>query len=357
MVVGHPVEENWVGLIAGPDFVRREIIDEIAPLLDRYRAELLLLDEKGGRSAGTSVSLPESPSQPVARRTVAETGLPWTLHVYSSDLDEDLALLAGRRRLVAVGLVLMTALVVAGGVLSAQSVRRELRVADLKSSLVAAVSHEFRTPLTLLRQTTEALADGRVSDAPTQHRYYYRQLRATDRLQRLVEGMLDFARLEAGAFELSAEAFNAGDWVAAVTEAFNSEVEGNVAQVRLEATVPDVDIHADREALTRVLWNLMDNAVKHSPAGTPVNVRVLQEADGMAVEVRDRGPGVDPGERDAIFDRFARGRQAAGRAQGTGLGLALAREIARAHGGDVTVRGRPGGGSIFTLSLPLGGHG
>jgi two-component system sensor histidine kinase KdpD len=251
----------------------------------------------------------------------------------------------------------MTALVVAGGVLSAQSVRRELRVADLKSSLVAAVSHEFRTPLTLLRQTTEALADGRVSDAPTQHRYYYRQLRATDRLQRLVEGMLDFARLEAGAFELSAEAFNAGDWVAAVTEAFNSEVEGNVAQVRLEATVPDVDIHADREALTRVLWNLMDNAVKHSPAGTPVNVRVLQEADGMAVEVRDRGPGVDPGERDAIFDRFARGRQAAGRAQGTGLGLALAREIARAHGGDVTVRGRPGGGSIFTLSLPLGGHG
>jgi two-component system sensor histidine kinase KdpD len=227
-------------------------------------------------------------------------------------------------------------------------------VVDLKSSLVAAVSHEFRTPLTLLRQTTEALAEGRVSDTPTRQRYYSRQLRATGRLQRLVEGMLDFARLEAGAFELTAESFDAEDWIAAVTRAFDSEAEGNVAPVRLEAALSGVNLHADREALTRALWNLLDNAMKYSPEGSPVAVRVREEASRILVEVHDRGPGVDPGERDAIFDKFARGRRAAGRAQGTGLGLAMAREIARAHGGDVTVHGRSGGGSIFILSVPLG---
>ena len=167
--------------------------------------------------------------------------------------------------------------------------------------------------------------------------------------------MLDFARLEAGAFELDAELFDGGDWVAVVTGAFNSEVEGDVAPVNLEATVPGMDLHADREALTRALWNLLDNAVKYSPDGSSVDLRMREEACWLAVEVRDRGPGVDPGERDAIFDKFARGRQAVGRAQGTGLGLAMAREIARAHGGDVTVRGRSGGGSIFTLSVPLKG--
>jgi two-component system sensor histidine kinase KdpD len=114
-----------------------------------------------------------------------------------------------------------------------------------------------------------------------------------------------------------------------------------------------VKLHADREALTRALWNLLDNAVKYSPEGSPVAVRVRAEASWLLVEVRDRGPGVDPGEREAIFDRFARGRRAAGRAQGTGLGLAMTREIARAHGGDVTLRGRSGGGSIFTLCVPL----
>ncbi len=255
LVVGQPLENTWIGLIAGPDFVSRRIIDKISPLLDRYGADVLLLDQDG-QSLVRSPIPPDSPTMPIARRSAAETGLPWDLQVFSADLDEELALLAGRRRFLAAGLVVMTVLLVAGGVLSTQSVRRELKVADLKSSLVAAVSHEFRTPLTLLRETTEALADGRVESADDKHRYYDMQLRATDRLQRLVQGMLDFGRLEAGAFELVREPFELIAWVQEVAESFNVETADELAAVRVDASVPDTLVHADRDALTRALWNL-----------------------------------------------------------------------------------------------------
>ena len=354
LVVGQSLENTWIGLVAGPDFASRQIVDKIAPLLDRYRAEVLLLDQDG-RSLVPSTISPDSPTIPIARRTTAETGLPWSCTFFSADLDQELALLAGRRRFLATGLVVMTVLLVAGGVLSAQSVRRELKVADLKSSLVAAVSHEFRTPLTLLRQTTEALADGRVDNADAQRRYYDMQLRATDRLQRLVEGMLDFGRLEAGAFELVREPFGFTTWVQEVTESFNVETANDATPVRVEAASPETLVHADREALTRALWNLLDNAVKYSPAGAEVQVKIRTEDGQVAAQVCDRGPGIAANECEAIFDKFARGRHAAGAAQGTGLGLAMAREISRAHGGDVVVESRAGGGSIFTLSVPLEG--
>jgi len=352
LIVGEQHEDGWVGFVAGSASYQLWLEEQVEPLLTRQRAGLVLLDSNGRLVAG--IEPPESTAIPVARRTAAETGLPWTLHVFSADPDGELALLAGRRRLIAVGLVVMAGLVIVGGVLSVQSVRRDLRVASLKSSLMAAVSHEFRTPLTLMRQTTEALADGRIEDGETRHRYYQRQLRATARLQRLVEGVLDFGRLEAGGLELVHERLDAAAWVKDVVRSFNDELDGTAPAVQVDSQASGIAVRADREALTRALWNLLDNAVKYSPAGSPVEVSATTTVDRFTIDVCDRGPGVDPTERTAIFEKFTRGRTTAGRTQGSGLGLALAREIARAHGGDVTVDAHPGGGSIFTLSVPIG---
>jgi signal transduction histidine kinase len=286
-------------------------------------------------------------------RTSADTGLPWILRVASTGPDEDMAQLASRRRLVLAGLGLLVMVVLAGGYFIGLAVTRELEVARVQSEFVSAVSHEFRTPLASLLQLSELLADGRISTDRQRQGYYQSLLRETQRLSRLVESLLDFGRMEAGGREYHFETLNVGELVCRVAEEFGQEEahRGYQIETRLDANLPPV--RGDREALGRAVWNLLDNAVKYSPACKTVWAEARSQNGSVAIRVRDHGLGISPEEQKQIFKKFVRaGSARVAGAKGTGLGLTMVEHIARAQGGRVSVESEPGAGSTFTILLP-----
>ena len=338
---GRELTVLWTGdakhisvLIAGPEFVRRNWIAKLGPMLARQHATLAL------REPGAHANAAE------ARRPTFDTGLPWTIAVEST-------LPAGFSRMWISGLALLAVVAIAGTYLIARAVARELAVARLQSDFVSAVSHEFRTPLTSLRQLTEILADGRVAAEDRRHTYYEAMMRQTERLHQLVEGLLDFGRMEAGRAPYHLEPLDACALVRTVVERFDREAQGRGYHVELEVNGTAARVDGDPEALTNALWNLLDNAVKYSLDCRTVWVAVERTDRRLAIRVRDQGLGIPRAEQKEIFRRFVRGAAAkASNIRGTGIGLAMVDHIVKAHGGEVRLKSEPGSGSTFTLWLP-----
>ncbi|MCH7876272.1 MAG: HAMP domain-containing histidine kinase [Gemmatimonadetes bacterium] len=295
-----------------------------------------------------------------ARRAAAETGLPLTLRVASASLDADFIQLAERRRVMLLGMSVVALLVLVSLYAVTRGVTRELEAARLKSDFVAAVSHEFRTPLTSMRQLTELLIAGRVASAERRALYYNVINRESERLHRLVEGLLDFGRMEAGALEFHLEDIEVGALVRELVDEFQQEVGERGYEIVLNGGgeggggADTYTVRADDEALKRALWNLLDNAVKYSPDCKTVWIDETPENGCIAIRVRDRGVGIARADQKAVFQKFfrGRGRQIDG-VKGTGIGLAMVRHIVEAHGGEVQVESEPGAGSTFTVRLPL----
>jgi signal transduction histidine kinase len=205
-------------LIAGPRYAQKQWLTAVAPMLKNPDLHLALLDADGRAVFGDPIR-----KDLAAQRTSSETGLPWTLQLASVNPHEDRAQFGKRRNLYLSGLALLLAVIAAGSWFVGRSVTRELAVARLQSDFVAAVSHEFRTPLTSLRQVTELLSDGRKPDSERLPAYYQAQTRAMERLQRLVESLLDFGKMEAGANKYRMQRFDVSDWARTVVEEFQAE--------------------------------------------------------------------------------------------------------------------------------------
>jgi signal transduction histidine kinase len=236
------------------------------------------------------------------------------------------------------------------------TVARELAVARLQSDFVSAVSHEFRTPLTTLCQLSELLKRGRVANDQDKQAYYDLLHGESHRLWRLVEGLLNFGRLEAGRMRFRLESLDTVELVrqSAAEFAQAQQAAGHCFDVETVST-PSV-VQADREALRCVLWNLFENAVKYSPDCNTVRVIVAGNARGVEIAVRDQGAGIPSHEHKRIFEKFVRGSAAReSNIRGTGMGLAMAPQIVRAHGGEITVESEPGQGSTFRVLLPVKG--
>ena len=260
---------------------------------------------------------------------------------------------AARRRLLVAGLGILAVLTLGGAFVVGRSVTRELEAARLKSDFVAAVSHEFRTPLTTLCQLSELLLRDRVASDDDRREYYGLLHRESERLRRLVEGLLTLGRLDAGTVDLRLEPVDLEELLARWIAEFGRVVD--VSRHRFRSTIegPVPRIRADADALKSVFWNLFENAVKYSPDGGDVVVHIAGTATGADVSVRDQGVGIPDGERQVIFEPFVRGIDArARRIRGSGIGLAIARAIVRAHGGDLAMEGGPAGGSTFIVHLP-----
>ena len=260
-----------------------------------------------------------------------------------------------RRRLLIGGFVLLATLSLAASWLILRAVAREMAVARLQSDFVAAVSHEFRTPLTTLRQFTDMLRDHPGLPEERRSVCYAAQARATERLTRLVESVLDFGRMEAGARPYHFEPRDCADLVERVVEDFRAQPQaaGYVVKFARNGNIP---VDADEEALSRAVWNLLDNAVKYSPDVSPIEVGVSERDGTVSIAVRDHGLGIPARERQRIFLRFQRGEQARTLGiRGTGIGLAMVDQIVRAHNGHVEVESEAGAGSIFTIVLPAKG--
>jgi signal transduction histidine kinase len=297
-----------------------------------------------GEGAGAAV-------ESVAPQT---TGLPWALAIGMDDAAFATAAPRGRAMLLGVGLAAILLLVGGGGYLLWRVIQRELAVSRLQTEFVSAVSHEFRTPLTSLRHMTELLTEG--DDLPGERRaVFYQALdRDTRRLQRLVESLLDFARMQDGRRPYDLRSIDAAEFARGVVDEFRASVDAPEAAVNLDVAGDEpLTIRADSTALGSALWNLLDNAVKYSPDRPVVNVGVHRNGAGIAIDVRDEGPGIPRDEQQEIFGRFVRGADASRRGiRGTGLGLSMVAHIVAAHGGTVAVASEPGAGSTFTMTLP-----
>jgi two-component system phosphate regulon sensor histidine kinase PhoR len=234
------------------------------------------------------------------------------------------------------------------------AVRAERRSNELKSEFIANVSHELKTPLSLIRMFGELLATGRTK-GPEQEREYAEIItRESERLSRLIDNVLDFARIERGrvAYE-----FKLGDLAEVLSRGLDVykwrlDREGMKLSVEMEHDLPPVRI--DENALTLVLLNLVDNAVKYASEGKELRVSVKRQGDRVNLVVADRGPGIPQDERERVFERFYRSRNVRGRpVRGSGIGLSLVKHIAEAHGGGVELDSRLGEGSTFTVWLPV----
>jgi signal transduction histidine kinase len=234
---------------------------------------------------------------------------------------------------------------------------KQMRLARLKSDLIATVSHELKTPLSSMRVLVDTLLEGRCP-GPDQEREYLEMIaRENARLSRLIDNFLTFSRMERNkrAFEFAPVEPRAivDDALEAVRERF--EAAGCDLQVDVADALPPLD--ADRDALTTALLNLLDNAFKYTEGRKRIAVNVRSENNGVVrFEVSDNGIGLSPRDAKKIFDRFYQVDQRLTReTSGCGLGLSIVRFIVEAHGGTVEVSSRPGQGSVFTMAIPARG--
>jgi signal transduction histidine kinase len=292
------------------------------------------------------------PSRNEMRRASDETRLPWTVAVTSVP-SPGTGIGIERLRIWIAGVGVLSLIVVGGAIVIARATARELAVARLQSDFVAAVSHEFRTPLTSLRQIGEVLHDGRIQSDERRRTYYEALTRQTERLHHLVETLLDFGRMEAGRSPYQTVPLDLSSWARSVVEQFSRDVAGRGYTVEFTSGSEPLDVLGDPQALGNALWNLLDNAVKYSPDCRTVWVAVERIGHTAAVRVRDRGIGVPAAEQREIFGKFVRGAEAKRHnISGTGIGLAMVEHIIKAHGGRVRVESQPGLGSTFSLEIP-----
>jgi two-component system sensor histidine kinase KdpD len=222
-----------------------------------------------------------------------------------------------------------------------------------RSLLLSSVSHDLRTPLTAITGAATSLSEGASKLSETARR----ELAATiaeesHRLNRLIGNILEMTRLESGALRLQREWNTLEDVVGSALVRLEPCLDDHPVRVEISPDLPLVWI--DDVLFEQVVWNLVENAVKYTPAGGPIDLEASVQDSVLVLRVRDQGPGLAPDERDRVFEKFYRGKNAVGR-PGAGLGLAICRGIVQAHGGTVQVETAEGGGALFVVRVPMNG--
>jgi two-component system sensor histidine kinase KdpD len=239
--------------------------------------------------------------------------------------------------------------------LAEEARRAELRseAEQLRNSLLGSVSHDLRTPLTSITGAAGALvAGGDTLDAATRRGLAETIQEEADRLNRLVSNLLDMTRLESGAAPVHRAWQPLEGVVGAALKRMGRHLEGHPVSTDLPATLPPVPI--DGALIEQVFFNLLDNAVKYTPEGCPIEITARASDGVVTVSFADRGPGLPAEVLDRVFEKFYRAKTATARG-GAGLGLTICQAIVSAHGGRIWAENRPGGGLVFHFTLPLSG--
>jgi signal transduction histidine kinase len=216
--------------------------------------------------------------------------------------------------------------------------------------LVAAAAHDLRTPVTSLRLLAEAV-DDRIVDGAARREYVRRMRTHIDALEAMIDDLFELSRIEAGDVGWAIEPLGLGELVTETVEAM--AVHADPKGIAVRAQVPDrLAVRANRERVRRVLFNLIQNAIRHTPAGGEVVVQAERLADAVVVDVADTGAGIAPEERQHVFAPFYKGHSDARAGGSAGLGLAVARAIVQAHGGRIWLP-RTAGGACVRFTLPV----
>jgi two-component system sensor histidine kinase KdpD len=235
----------------------------------------------------------------------------------------------------------------------AQRAQVEAETERLRAALLSTVSHDLRTPLAVITGATSSLLEGRTTlDAATRDDLTRTAYEEAERLNRLVGNLLDMTRLEAGAVQVRKEWQPLEEVVGAALTRLDTPLQGRQVTTRLPPDLPLVPL--DSVLIEQVLINVLENALKYTPAGSPINIAAWASPNAVTVEIADRGPGLPEEDAQRIFDKFYRVARA-GAPSGIGLGLAICRGMVEAHGGRIWAENRPGGGVAFRFTLAVDG--
>ncbi len=214
--------------------------------------------------------------------------------------------------------------------------------------LLNTISHELRTPLTAITGASSCLLDEAIASKADVRRELYGEIRkASDRLNHLVDNLLDMSRLETGALKLNSRKHDIHDLVSVSLRRLADDLRGRPVAVRISDDIPLVMI--DFALMEQVVTNLIYNAALYTPEGSRIEIGASVNGDLLTITVRDYGAGIDPADLPFIFEKFRRGSRA--RSGGTGLGLSICKGIVEAHGGTIRVENGPDGGALFTIEI------
>ncbi len=358
------------GVIATPCFAESDGRTALAGVL-------LMLDEEGPLFASAVLAQSRLPAKTIARVTDEQgkiiAGLPmsqrarltiqeklaggfppWVITLFHQDRTVLEELLSSRRSIYVVTLLLVLALLIAGGSLLWRIMAKELELANLQSDFVSMVSHELRSPLTSIRQLAEMLQTNRVPSEERRTQYYDVIVQQSERLSRLVENILDFSRIEQGKLQLDPEELDLQEFVRSIVGTIQNRLLNTALTISVQASDQFPALSVDRQAMGEAITNIIDNAIKYSGDSNVVEIHLFRKADAVCIAVRDYGIGIDKEDLRKVFQKFYRAAHPAGRlVRGSGLGLPLANSIVEAHGGTITAESEPGKGSTFTIVLPL----
>ncbi len=255
----------------------------------------------------------------------------------------------GLTQVVFVALALIgAALAAALAVRLAMEERSRRQIEDARRQMVAAVSHDLRTPLASLRLLVEAIDDG-VVEGETRERYLREMRTHVETLTALIDDLFELSRIEAGEISWTMERIDLGSLIDGTVASMRGPAEARGVVLAAELPAAGLAANANAEKVQRVLLNLIQNAIRHTPADGSVTVRARTAPDGIEVEVADDGEGIPAGEGERVFEAFYRGDESRSD-DGAGLGLAISRAIVEAHGGKIWLEeGSPGTEVHFTL--------
>ncbi|MDP2922142.1 MAG: HAMP domain-containing sensor histidine kinase [Candidatus Omnitrophota bacterium] len=332
----------------------KERILEVLPNIYSSARILTVLDENGSPLVTPIESKTRDWRRPFVAREVSEILPRWEIAAYLSNPSE----VSLRARLtafvMAMFIVILFASVAVGGILVLRSLNSELTLAQQKTTFVANVSHELKTPLTSIRMFSEMLKEKRQPDEQKREKYLDIMASETERLTRLINNVLDFSRMTQGKIKYNMKAIDIVSLSMNLFESQKLRLENNEYEVNFKKDIEHLEIRADEEAIKQAILNLISNAEKYCSQSKEIDFEVTRMDKFAIVNIKDRGIGIPPKDVKKIFKAFYRVDDTlTSKVRGTGLGLTIARQIIRDHGGDIEYFARDGGGSIFQIKLPI----
>ena len=349
-----------VGCVISDTELRDRLVGLIPDVYSAVRI-LTLVDEQGQPLFAPEESDPRDYRRPFVARECSALLPLWEAAAYLSDpgIVSSQARRIGRILWVLISILFVS--IVVGGILVLRAVQAESLSARQRTSFVANVSHELKTPLTSIRMFAEILKTGRQGSEGKRQQYLSLMVSESERLTRLINNVLDFSNMEKGRKQYSMETIDAADLFRELVENQRPRFQRNGFQLQLSVeTREDADgalrIQGDAESLKQSLLNLLSNAEKYSDDRKLIEVAIRREGSSVYVDVMDRGKGIPSSSAERIFEEFYRGDDSlTAKVRGSGLGLSITRRIVRDHGGEVLYMPREGGGSIFRIQLPVAG--
>ncbi len=260
-----------------------------------------------------------------------------------------------RRTFYLLAVALVIALTLFGAYLLWRDVRRDFRLAEMRSQFVSSVSHELKTPLTSIRMFAETLRLQRSKDPAIRDEYLDTIVKESERLSRLLNNVLDFSKIEQGKKVYRPAPASLAEVIRETARAMEYPLKQQGFSLNIECQEGLLDIVVDRDGLEQALMNLLTNAMKYSGNSREIGLKLFEKGTWAVIKVIDQGIGIDPAEQKRIFDKFYRvAAPENDRLPGTGLGLALVSHFVKAHRGRIEVESSPGQGSTFSLYFPMG---